>query len=178
MTKQAATIEQEAPKSEDKPDMVAEFKDRYGVALAEAYESEEMTKTERWQALFSERQNAERTQRTHLSTRLRGFATILEDSGLTEDDEKSLGDVKKACTELREQSLAFERNTLDPIIKPVRDCESIIETYSNRAGSEAARSPLLSKGLIEKMNAAFARVHVPKYDSQTGRVTVEEPAKK
>lgn len=156
-------------------DVVTSFRRQYAESLAEAQVSVALTGEEGWIKLYKGRQEQEQIERREMAVTLKSIAKTMEDSGLTEDEEKTLGELKKSSVAIRDRRLAFERDTVEPVRRPVSDCDKIIAEAINSARREEAEAPMLNIGLLETMNIEVGRVLRPRWSIETGQVTISVP---
>lgn len=168
------SLAQTNPEPNDfKRDCISRFRREYAAALGDAEISVAHTATEGWQKLFNQHRAEEKEDRRKLADRLKGLATSLEDHGLNEDQEKEIGEIKKASAELRDHERVFEVKAIGPVIQAVRECERIILQAKNEASREEHSAPLQNAGLEELMRLEVGKVKHPAWNNETGQVTIE-----
>jgi hypothetical protein len=158
------------------PTPVEKFRTMYVAALAEAQVSAEHTNTEGWQSLYKNFMKADREGRRELAQGLKGYALQLEMTGLTEDDEKAIGDLKKRAAELREEREVFEAKTVEPVRSCVEVCQKVLNDARQWARAEQDRAPLTAPNLVAEFDAEFKRHPVATWDDETGRVQIVGPS--
>jgi hypothetical protein len=139
-----------------KVDPVTRFKSAYRLALAEAQVSIDHTATEGWQRLYADHFKLLRDRRQEIAGQLRVLADQMERRGLTDDDEKALGDIKKASIELNAAHEHFLRQAVDPVKAPITACQDMLVEAMNEARRIEEREPMLNVGLVELMREAVA----------------------
>jgi hypothetical protein len=157
-------------------DPITLFRERYAEALAEVRVSVAHTETEGWQKLYAGFRKEEQERRRKQCGELKRLAGLMEDAGLSEDDEKELAAVKKASESIREAREAFEARTITPVRKPVAECERVMDEARNMARREESSAPLHNTGLEKLMKLAISEVEKPRWDNETGRVLIMPPS--
>jgi hypothetical protein len=165
-------------KNEPNPDPtpVEKFRTMYVSALAEAQVSAEHTGTEGWQALYKTFMKDDRERRREVSQSLKAYALQLEMNGLTEEDEKALGDLKKQCAEARETREVFEAKTVQPVKACVEICQKVLSDARQWARAEQDRAPLTARNLVAEFDAEIKRHPIATWDDETGRVQIVRPS--
>lgn len=157
------------------PEFILYFRDKYGQALEQAVTSAEHTATAGWQRLYSGHSALIRDTRRDLAKQLKALAIALEDSGLTEDGEKELGEIKKASAQLRDDEEAFISQAIGPVREPVMTCDRVRQEALNEARRDEAESPLTHVGRLEAMQAEIAGCRKPRWNQETGCVVIDDP---
>lgn len=152
------------------------FRDRYAQALEAAVTSEQLTIQGGWQQLYLHHRETIRSRRREQAKFLKVWAAALEDRTLSEDDEKAIGEIKKAIKQIRDDDNAFDAMTVGPIRETVQVCQAIRGDAMNEARRSEEEAPMLHIGLIEKMRGELARVHLPTWNIDTGRVEIVTPS--
>lgn len=153
-------------------DLVSKFKEEYGQALARARISAEHTATDGWRLLYSSFRKEQRDQRRDLSEQLQKLAKSMEAMGLSEDEEKQLGEIKKGAQALRETRDVFDRKTVGPVRQPCDECRDLIAEAMNEATLAEERAPLVNVGLVELMRMTITEAEKVSWDSEEGRVLI------
>jgi hypothetical protein len=165
-------------KNEPNPDPtpVEKFREKYVAALAEAQVSAEHTGTEGWQHLYTGFMKSDRESRRELASRLKSYALQLEMTGLTEEDEKSLNEIKKDAAELREHREVFEAKTVEPVKACVDVCNKVLADARQWARLEQERAPLTARNVVEEFDREIKRHPLATWDDETGRVQIVRPS--
>lgn len=163
---------------DDKPSrgelFVAEWQEKYGVALEEARAAADTTGTAAWQRVYAENREAHR-RRTRGECMAIGLAAeaIREQGGSTEDDEKQIKDCVKRLSEEREQHEAWLSRAVQPYQIPAENAADLIRKCNFAADETERNAPLANSGLADEVRAITATWPKVKFDSGTGIVTVQ-----
>lgn len=167
------------PAPEDSPnrhrDIIAQFRDEFATTLAVAERNATLTETPGWQALIAEERADDRKERRSIAKGLRFWADELEAEGPTPDLLKAIGAEKRRATENHRRRRTFETNTIEPVRKPVRQCEEIVERFRQKAQQQEEAAPLHEAGLHHLMLDAIAAQPRPRWDDETGQLFVDPP---
>jgi len=163
---------QTTKRAEPRIEIIEEFRRDYATALAAARVSEEHTATAGWRSLYHDFCKANREARRKQADWLKALAEMLESSHLSEDQEKEIGEVKKAVAELREQFEAFTVSTIDPVRAPVSECREVANNARSRAQILHDRAPLMNDGLIREVENAIQAQPKPTWEDKSGRVVI------
>lgn len=161
--------------SNSAPDPVVTFRERYAEAMAGVRISAEHTATEGWHRLYHGQRQENLERRRELAKEMKATALRLEDMGLSEEDEKSIGELKKSVTAIREAFETFDQQTISPVRQPVRDCDRIRSEAMAEARRIEAEAPMINIGMEELMRVEVAKVDKPRWDNETGRVLIDVP---
>ena len=156
-------------------DLVARFRDDYTLALEEARTSEVHTNTDGWLHLYAGFEVSYREQCRAIANNLKSLADRIELVGSDEPTEKEIGEVKKLAQSLRQTREVFERKTVDPVRKPVDDCDRLIQQYARQAERDEDEAPMVNVGLADLMKLEIGRMPRPFWDRDKGRVEIREP---
>lgn len=151
---------------------VLKFREAYDEALAEARISAEHTATQGWQSLYAEQRKADRKERRRMAVDLKDLADRLEQRGWTVEDEKALGDLRKAAIEARERADVFDRETVEPVKRCVERCNRVIEDAKIAADRAESSAPLTSRGVADRIRDAIASVASVSWNAEKGLVVV------
>lgn len=151
------------------------FRDRYAQALESATIAESLTAEIGWQRLYQSHRDTIRDRRRQQAKMLKAWASALEDRTLDEEDEKAIGEIKKAIKQIRDDDTAFDAMTVGPVREPVQTCEAIRRDAINEARRDESEAPMLHIGLVEKMRDEISRVQIPVLNIETGRVEIAAP---
>lgn len=162
--------EQLKPADNRRRDPIQAFFAAYDKATDECKTSKAHTDTEGWQQLYSGERKAEAESRRNLSKDLARLSVQMDETGLGEDAEKEMGEIKKASAALRARVDAFDLITVGPVRRAVTDAEKIIEEARNRARRDEQDAPLINVGLVELMRDAINGVTKFRWNPQTGRI--------
>ena len=163
------------PSPNQKMDPVSLFLHNYAKALELVRVSRDHTDTEGWQTLYANHTKALRDNRRRLAQDMAALAEKLEKTGLDEDDEKAIADIKKAAVEMREAEQHWQRQTADPVSNPARVCQQMRLDALANARSVEAREPLIHAGLTLIMQEAMDAQPRATFDEETGRVGIVGP---
>lgn len=160
------------PNPDNEPKEIRDFREKYNESLNRARVSQDHTATEGWQNLYCENRESIRKEQSDISDRIAGLNEALRQRLLTEDEEKSLGEIKKQLSDLRGRAESFQQMVIDPVIAPMSECASVVET-ARAAAREAERSaPLHTRGFIEKMETAIEEMPRVKFITGSGKLIV------
>ena len=162
-------------KTETKPDdgRMGKLREAGKRAIDAALTSMEHTDTVGWQKLYADHAADVAQQRRDLGGRMTALAAGMERGMFGEDDEKALGDIKKASTELRAAIDHWNRQTVEPVRQCVYDFDDLKRNAIEDARSAEQREPLLNKGLADSVKAVLSQLPRVTWDAETGRVLVE-----
>jgi hypothetical protein len=166
----SALPSQEPPKNQNL-DPVSRFKASYATALEGLSVAVLHTSTQGWQELYTAHRKAVRDRRQELAALLRDFADGMERRGLCEQDEKDLGDIRKASAELRAAEDHWQLQTVGPVKAPVDVCQQMLADAVSEAVRLEAREPMLNVGLEELMRMEVAKCIRASWDEDTGKAT-------
>lgn len=164
------------PSPNQNRDLVTRFRDEYTAALVDARVSVEHTATEGWRKIYADERNREILRRHNLSQTLRNIADRLETRGLSEEEEKEISDAKKASVEIRDSHQVFMFEIVEAVKEPVRICDQIIDDAKSQAHRDERDAPLVNVGLTEIMEMEIVKHPRPRWNGETGQVTIEQPA--
>lgn len=164
------------PSPNQKRDPITRFRDAYSIALADARIFSDYTKTEGWQRIYLGQRNEEQSRRRDLSKRLEAMAATVNDRTLSEDEEKEVGEIKKACADVREMRYAFGKQTVDPVRDAATECNRIIDEAKSLARREEQDAPLVNVGLEDMMRLEIQQVERVRFDEETGKLTIAPPS--
>jgi hypothetical protein len=171
-------MEERAPQpnpSNSNRDLIQKFREEYGAALSDARQSAEHTATPGWQALYAQHKQACRDARRGMGKSLATYAKLVEDFGLSEDDEKAIKEITKTSAELREMVEVFQGEVIDRVCAPVVSCENLILHYRAEAARVESQSPMYHVGLEELMRMECSKQPKPVFDVESGMVEIREP---
>lgn len=158
------------PSPNQKMDPVSRFLHAYAKALVYVRVSRDHAATEGWQALYADHIKHVRDDRRRLAETLAKLANTLERTGLDEDGEKAIGDIKKEAIELREAEQHWQRQMVDPVSNPAMVCQQMRSDAMAEARAVEAREPLIHVGLSAIMQEAIDSQPRATWDAETGRV--------
>ena len=107
---------------------------------------------------------------------LAATVAVLRQRMLTEEEEKSLGELKTSLKEHRESDEAFTRQVIDPITAPMVDCNAVIEAARSTARDAERNAPLHVRGLVEAMETVIDTMPRVKFILASGRLIVGNEA--
>lgn len=171
MTAEPIPTPEPSPRNRQR-DPVTAFREDYAAIVVDAERSAQHTATAGWQELYGAVRRDLLRERVRIAGELRRLADLADESGLTEDDEKDLGDAKKSAVELRQRWECFERDVVDAVRRPVKAAQDCLAHYRGAADRDEAMSPLINSGLVELMRIAIAEQRLVRWDDETGSVQV------
>ena len=160
------------PDDTQEPKEIRDFREHYNEALTHARVSAEHTATQGWQDLYGQQRESVRKEMDAVCDALAATVAVLRQRMLTEEEEKSLGDLKKALTERRESDEAFQRQVIDPITAPMVECHAVIESARAAARDAERNAPLHVRGLVESMETVIDTMPRVKFIVASGRLVV------
>ena len=160
------------PEPDKEPKEIRDFRERYAEALTHARVSAEHTATQGWQDLYGAQREHTRKMQDSACDSLAAHVATLRQRMLTEDEEKSLGDIKKTLTELRTADETFQRQVIDPITSPMVECTTVIEQARSAAREAQRDAPLHVRGLVEAMETVIDTMPRVKFIIASGRLIV------
>lgn len=155
--------------------LIEEFTEKYAAALTEAEISAAHTSTEGWKRLYAGFRNQQRETRRELAKELKHLSTRMEDVGLSDDEEKTLGGIKKSSEDVNDAKTRFELNTVEPVRRPMVDCENLITEVMYTAQRRESEAPLVEVGLVETVKMAVADLPRPRWNEDEGRLEIVKP---
>lgn len=158
--------------SHKEPEEVVKFRRDYEDALAHARVSAEHTATEGWMNLYGNHMEFINKGRKAHSDRLAAILEPMRLRHLTEDEEKSMSDVRKDVIILREIDEAFRRQTIEPVIAPLQECDACIESARATARAAEREFGLGNRGLSEVMETVIDTMPRVKFMTGSGRLIV------
>ena len=160
------------PEPNHEPKEIRDFRERYAEALVAARISAEHTATQGWQDLYGAHREETKKHQDALADLLETSVATLRQRMLSEEEEKTIGETKKALTELRAADEAFQRQVIDPVTSPMIACNEVIEC-ARAAAREAQRdAPLHVRGLVEAMETVIDTMPRIKFIVASGRLVV------
>lgn len=161
-----------SPGEKPEPKEIRDFREQYAAALQHAHVSEEHTATQGWQDLYAANRDKIRKAQDALCDGLETLVNVLRQRLLAEDEEKNLGELKKSLGSLRESDEAFQRNVIEPIIAPMDECNTVIQTARSAARESERNAPLHTRGLSEAMETVIDTMPRVKFIVASGRLVV------
>ena len=169
----AEEVPQPAPNQ--KQDLIQRFRQAYKGALEDAKTNATMTRTEGWQSLYQQHRQADKDTRRSIAKRMHEKATMLEDFGLDEEDEKTIKDAVKESAALRAGNAAFESQVIERMCAPVKACQRICDEYRHAASRAEHDSPMYNVGLEQLMVMEIQKQPRPDFNAETGEIRIIEP---
>lgn len=141
-------------------------------ALASAKISAEHTATTGWSQLYLGHRHRQQEERRKLAKELKTLAIALEDRGLTADEEKEVGNIKKSSEAMRDADMVFHLQTVGPVREPVTICDRIRSEAMNEARRLESEAPMMHIGLEGEMSREVGGVDRPAWNAETGCVVI------
>jgi len=161
------------PASEAK-EVVAAFLEDYGRIVLEAQKAAETTATGGWATIYEAHRRELLRERRRIASGLRELAEVSAFEGLSEEEEKELGDLRKAATALREKNQHFEETVVSLVRLPAVRASDCINLYRSKAESVERHFALNpdTVGTIVRMSEAIASVPIIRWDLERGILSV------
>lgn len=153
---------------------IAEWQEKYGVALDLARRAAKTTETEAWMENYAHVMTEHRKGVKMNLDEAAACIKSIDQHGPNEEVEKAMKDAVKAIGEMRESHQAWRSKAVDPYRVAAMNCAELRHGTIAAAVRAEQETPLIQNGLADIVKERVSHWPVVKWDDERGVVDVDD----